>query len=121
MKNREIKFRALKDDVSNCRFYYGSLIYDKQGNTRIHDVDTKKLHDCINGTEGQFTGLQDKNYVDIYEGDIVEHNEIMYNNSIKKSDVIIFEEGCFILKKSTPLYIVCGGDFKAEVIGNIHQ
>ena len=32
---RIIKFRALKDDMSNCNFVYGELVYDAIGQPRI--------------------------------------------------------------------------------------
>lgn len=102
---KTIKFRAYHLDDGMVYFDFDSFIKD--------------YHDQY-GNIMQFTGLQDKNGINIYEGDIVEYNKIMYNNSIRKSGVIVFEEGCFRLKKSTSLYIICGNDFKAEVIGNIH-
>ena len=56
MGNREIKFRALKDDMSNCNFVYGQLVYDAIDTPRITEVAKSGegliFHSCIKGIEG---------------------------------------------------------------------
>ena len=66
-------------------------------------------------TVGQFTGLTDKNGKEIYEGDIVRHDE----NS--KCYSIIYEEPMFRFAPNDDCFAFLNHPELLEVIGNIHD
>ena len=70
---RQIKFRGIN---RNGTFEYGSYVTDNPGYHAILRRDPDDSGQMLNTpvipeTVGQFTGIQDKDSVDIYEGDIV--------------------------------------------------
>ena len=110
---REILFRGKR--VDNGEWVYGTLI---QRNI------WGDAWEVIPETVGQYTGLNDKNGVKIFEGDVVE----CISTWDKANMVVIFEDGeyrlvlCDKYKNYTPgsgYYSI--GCFDKNIIGNIHD
>ena len=124
---KEIKFRALKDDMSNCNFCYGQLTYGINSEPRIHN-NVGLYTTCLKGTESQFTGLQDENGKDIYKDDIL---EVIDTKSVL---LVLWDKDCYLVRKiydswtesnvlhkkqDCSLNFMTG--FKIKIIGNTHQ
>lgn len=115
------KFRAFY----NGRFYYsdnneGECFFSLDSDGVVFEIVSNDGHIDIakDAKIDQFTGIQDKHGVDIYEGDIVEHRSDLSS----ASDVKYFE-GAFIAGAAITLNALINFNCpkNVSVIGNTHE
>lgn len=130
--NRAVKFRGM--DAVTGLWIYGDLLTSNGKVCEISDWYSINCYryDVIPKTVGQYTGEQDKNGKEIYEGDIIKGPSgykyvVLWGSIIREEqreffiDRYNFTGWCVGYKPDKPCDLFDSEVCKGEVIGNIHE
>lgn len=132
--NREIKFRVYDKDLKKMRYSNNShdfICFDEEGNCYYHNMQTG-LDEWFSDLM-QYTGLKDKNGVDVYEGDIIDIHQTVngYNQFVIQYDNYKFRARYYNQKTKQmlgwyqydldELFEINEFEKEIEVIGNIYE
>jgi len=122
---REILFRGKR---LYCGYWvYGAYIKYHDGKNYIRPVECEMVRVCgyevDPATVGQYTGLDDKDGVQIFEGDIIDCNNHGYEGVAM---CVIFYKGSFLVHNdktecSEEYAMALRYGFDVRVIGNVHD
>ena len=112
-------WRKSADGSRVCYIFPDNMLDDDNGGGDCWEdfAEVAEQYEVAPATVGQYTGLKDKNGEKIYEGDIVEWENIMKTNM---RSVIAYRDRmfCFVDANNEPEEIWCCSFTK---IGNIHD
>jgi hypothetical protein len=117
---RELKFRGQRADSGE--WVHGNYVYDGKHYITQPLINSHRLILVDHSTVGQFTGLQDINKVDIYEGDLVRHGYKSNNGEFFDIMSVSFSNnyGGWIVGNYNILTTKNIGKYSVEVVGNIY-